>query len=62
MKWLRRPTMKVENIATQAAVSMPHVEAPVINVDQIKSILYLGLKANLQPTETGSDHAVDTYA
>jgi hypothetical protein len=62
MKWLRSPTMKVENGTTQAVVSMPHVEVPVIKVDEIRSILNLGLKGDLPLRETGSSHAVDTYA
>jgi hypothetical protein len=54
--------MKVENMTPQAAQTTPRVEAPVINVDEIKSILYLGIRGDLRLTKTGSDHAVDTYA
>jgi hypothetical protein len=54
--------MKVENMSTQATLSMPRVETPVIKVDEIKSILYLGIKGDMKLTEADSSHAVDTYA
>ena len=41
---------------TQAAAEMP-----VINVDDIKTILYLGIKGEIK-LDQGAKHTVDTYA
>ena len=54
--------MKVENMTPQAKPSMPRVDVTVIKVEEIKSILYLGLKGELPLTEAALNHAVDTYA
>ncbi len=54
--------MKVENIALPVlpAQQQPE-ELPIINADEIKSILYLGIRGEVK-LEAGRKHAVDTYA
>jgi hypothetical protein len=54
--------MKVENMTAQAMQSMPRGDVAVIKVDEIKNILYLGIKGDLKLMDSGSSHAVDTYA
>ena len=53
--------MKVENIALPILpVSQPE-ELPIINAEEIKSILYLGIRGEVK-LELGGKHTVDTYA
>lgn len=54
--------MKVENMAAQATGSVPRGEIPVIKADEIRTILYLGIKGDLKLTDLDSRHAVDKYA
>ncbi len=59
--------MKVDTIAllgaqpTQSAQSAQNPEMPVISVDDIKTILYLGIRGEIR-LEPATKHAVDTYA
>jgi len=53
--------MKVESVATSLMPTAQTDEMPVIKADQIKSILYLGIRGDIQ-LETGKKHSVDTYA
>ena len=51
--------MKVDSIALP---SMPNPqELPIIKADDIKTILYLGIKGEIK-LDTGKKHTVDTYA
>ena len=53
--------MKVDSIALPSMPSLQGAEPPIIKADDIKTILYLGIKGELK-LETGSKHTVDTYA
>jgi hypothetical protein len=53
--------MRVDNVALPTVPMTQANELPIIKADDIKSILYLGIKGELQ-LETGKKHAVDTYA
>jgi hypothetical protein len=53
--------MKIDGVASQYLPKMATEEPPVINADQIKSILYLGIKGNISSV-VGNKHTVDTYA
>jgi hypothetical protein len=53
--------MKVESIAVSPSPNPQAAELPIIKADAIKTILYLGIKGDLK-LDTGSKHAVDTYA
>jgi hypothetical protein len=53
--------MKIDGVALLNLPKMATEELPVINANEIKSILYLGIKGNIQPV-TGNKHTVDTYA
>jgi hypothetical protein len=53
--------MKVDSIALPALPSAPAAELPIIKVDDIKTILYLGIKGEIK-LDAGSKHTVDTYA
>jgi hypothetical protein len=57
----RSERMKVDSIALPAVPNTQPVEMQVINVDAIKTILYLGIKGEIK-LETGNKHTVDTYA
>lgn len=53
--------MKLESIALPTVQASRPEEFPIINADQIKSILYLGIRGEVK-LESGSKHTVDTYA
>ena len=53
--------MKVDNIALPAMPTTPQAEMPLIKADDIKAVLYLGIKGELM-LDTGKKHTVDTYA
>jgi len=53
--------MKIESIALPSVPTTPIEEMPIINAEQIKTILYLGIKGNLRPV-ANAEHTVDTYA
>ncbi len=53
--------MKVDSIALPTVPSAQVPEMPLIKADDIKSILYLGIKGEIK-LETGKKHTVDTYA
>jgi hypothetical protein len=60
-KQYRRRIMKIESIALPSVPTTPIEDMPIINAEQIKTILYLGIKGNLRPV-ANAEHAVDTYA
>lgn len=54
--------MNVENITikpTEARTSPSAPEAPIIQLEEIQSIIYLGVKGEVLPAES---HRVDTFA
>jgi hypothetical protein len=54
--------MNIENITikpTEARPSPSTPEAPVIQLEEIQSIIYLGVKGEVLPVES---HRVDTFA
>jgi hypothetical protein len=54
--------MNVENITikpTEARPSPSAPEAPIIQLEEIQSIIYLGVKGEVLPVES---HRVDTFA
>jgi hypothetical protein len=53
--------MKVDSIALPSMPSLQGAELPIIKADDIKTILYLGIKGELK-LDTGQKHTVDTYA
>jgi hypothetical protein len=53
--------MKVDSVALTVAPSPQAAELPIIKVDDIKTILYLGIKGEIK-LDTGKKHTVDTYA
>ncbi len=53
--------MKVEGIALPPMPHPQETEMPVINVDAIKAILYLGIRGEIK-LDMGKKHTVDTYA
>jgi hypothetical protein len=53
--------MKIESVALPTVPIAQTMEMPIIKADDIKSILYLGIKGEIQ-LETGKKHTVDTYA
>ena len=53
--------MKVDSIALPTVPNTQAAEMPIINADDIKSILYLGIRGEIK-LDTGNKHTVDTYA
>jgi hypothetical protein len=53
--------MKVDTVALPMGQATTTPEMPLIKADDIKTILYLGIKGEIK-LETGSKHTVDTYA
>jgi len=56
--------MKVDSVAVPAvsnAQSTPH-DLPIMNAEEIKSILFLGIKGEIKLDTGGKEHTVDTYA
>ena len=53
--------MKVDNVALPAVSNSQMTDLPIMNAEEIKSILYLGIKGEIK-LEPDTKHAVDTYA
>jgi hypothetical protein len=53
--------MKVDSVTLPYKPTSTESDFPVITADQIKSILYLGLKGEVV-LDSGKEHTVDTYA
>ena len=53
--------MKVDSVALPAVPNTQAADLPIIKVDAIKSILYLGIKGEIK-LDAGNKHTVDTYA
>ncbi len=53
--------MKVDSVALPTVPIAQTADMPIINVDDIKTILYLGIKGEIK-LDTGNKHTVDTYA
>ena len=57
----RSNRMKVDSIALPSLPNPQSAELPIIKADDIKTILYLGIKGEIK-LDTGKKHTVDTYA
>ena len=53
--------MKVDSVALPAVPIFQTAELSIIKADDIKAILYLGIKGEIK-LDTGTKHAVDTFA
>ncbi len=53
--------MKVEGIGPWHVPATKIDDLPIIKEEEIKSILYLGLRGTIK-LETGKTHTIDTYA
>jgi len=53
--------MKVDSVALPTVPNTQAPELSVIKADDIKAILYLGIKGEIK-LDTGNKHTVDTYA
>ncbi len=53
--------MKVDSVALPTVPITQTADLPIIKADDIKTILYLGIKGEIK-LETGKKHTVDTYA
>jgi hypothetical protein len=53
--------MKVESVALPSVPIPQTSELPIIKADDIKTILYLGIRGEFKPG-TAKEHTVDTYA
>ena len=53
--------MKVDSVALPAVSNPQMNDLPIMNAEEIKNILYLGIKGEIK-SEPGNKHAVDTYA
>ena len=53
--------MKIDSIALPTIPNAPQADIPIIKADDIKTILYLGIKGEIR-LEPASKHTVDTYA
>lgn len=53
--------MKVEGIGNLHVPATKTDELPIIKEEEIKSILYLGLRGAIK-LDPGKTHAIDTYA
>ena len=54
--------MKVDTVALPGTLGAATPDMPLIKAEDIKSILYLGVKGDLKLTDPETSHAVDTYA
>ena len=58
--------MKVDSVALPAVSNAQPTPAandlPIMNADEIKSILYLGIRGEIKLDTGGKTHTVDTYA
>ena len=53
--------MKVDGVALPTVPNTQSADLSVIKADDIKAILYLGIKGEIK-LDTGNKHTVDTYA
>jgi hypothetical protein len=53
--------MKVDSVALPAVPNLQTADLSLIKADDIKAILYLGIKGDIK-LDTGKKHTVDTYA
>lgn len=53
--------MKVDSVALPIMPASQVEELPIINAEEIKSILYLGIRGEVM-LDAGKKHTVDTYA
>ena len=53
--------MKVDSVALPMVANAQANELPIIKADEIKTILYLGIKGEIK-LDAGKKHTVDTYA
>ena len=53
--------MKIESVAIPSVPTTPIAEMPIIKAEEIRSILYLGIRGNVQ-LAVDARHTVDTYA
>jgi hypothetical protein len=53
--------MKVDPIFPPVGQSTPTADMPLIKADDIKTILYLGIRGQIR-LEPSTKHAVDTFA
>ena len=60
-KLYRRKIMKIESVALPSVQTTPIEEMPIINAEQIRNILYLGIRGNVR-LAANAEHTVDTYA
>ena len=57
--------MKVDNVALPSVSNPQMSDLPIMNAEEIKTILYLGIKGEIKLSSganSGTSHAVDTYA
>jgi hypothetical protein len=57
----RSEPMKVDSVALPTVPITQTTELPIIKADDIKTILYLGIRGEIK-LDTGRKHTVDTYA
>ena len=57
----RSEPMKVDSVALPTVPNTQTAELPIIKADDIKTILYLGIRGEIK-LSTGREHTVDTYA
>ncbi len=53
--------MKIESVAIPSVPTTPIEEMPIIQAEEIRSILFLGIRGNVRPVQNAG-HTVDTYA
>jgi hypothetical protein len=53
--------MKIDSVALPAVPISQTAELSIIKADDIRAILYLGIKGEIK-LDTGKKHTVDTYA
>ena len=53
--------MKIESVALPSVPTTPIEEMPIIKAEDIRSILFLGIRGNVRPA-SNAEHTVDTYA
>jgi hypothetical protein len=57
----RSRIMKIESVAIPSVPTTPIEDMPIIKAEEIRSILYLGIRGNVRPAAS-AQHTVDTYA
>ena len=53
--------MKVDSVALPAVSNAQMNDLPIMNAEEIKNILYLGIKGEIR-LDQDAKHTVDTYA